>query len=121
MADRTRATTVREPGLVADHDLVGTDGQGRDQPALEHGVRVEEQDRAVLVGAGLPLRRVHDDGGGHQLGAVAGDRSPLPAGGEAGAATAPETGSLQLGDQRVGADPPGGRQPLTTALVDVLV
>src|SRR5262249_51801506 len=68
--------------------------------------RVVAQQGAVLVRARLTLGGVDDDRGRPGAGLEPGDRPPLPAGGEPGAAPAPEPGRLDLVD--------GPRRPQAT-------
>ena len=75
----------RERLLGRDDDLVGVDGAGRDQRALENLIRIVAEDRPVLERPRFTLGRVDHDRGALELGAVVAHRPPFASGRESGA------------------------------------
>ncbi len=113
-------------GPDVDVALVGADGVAGDGHGLQHAVGVALQHRAVHEGAGVALVGV----AGHVLDPVGGGgvvgELPLQAGGEAGAAPAPQAGGLDVVDDLLGRDllgqdaAQGGVAVHADVLVDVL-
>ena len=101
----------RERPLGRDDDLVGADRVRRDQRALDHLVGIVAQDGAVLERAGLAFGRVDDDRRALERRAVVAHGPPLASGGKSGAAPPPQAGGLELGDDLLGGEAPGGFDP----------
>ena len=73
---------------------LGADRVAGDHDALDEGVRVGEEERDVLAGAGLRLVGVDDEV--VRLAVALRDELPLHSGGEARAAAAAQTGVLDV-------------------------
>ena len=96
-----------ERRLHGDVNFARPDDVGRDERPLQGRVGAPAEEVPILEGAGLPLGRVADDVAGGA--GVARDRGPLDAGGEAGAAAAPEARAVQLGQHGLGPHRPPGQ------------
>ena len=111
----------RERVLVADVDvaLVGLAGDAGDDHAFDDRVGVALHRVAVDEGAGVALVGVADDVLRMAVGSA--EEVPLAAGGEGGAAAAPEPGGFHLLDDRLGAHLDRLGQRFVAAAGDVVV